>query len=246
MTYVRGKHNIKFGFENRFYYYNTRNKSGSGDFQLLAEPDGAARVSSTRPATASPASCWARMPAPAAAVTPSNFGHRWRDYGFYVQDDWKVNRKLTLNLGLRWEVIGGCIEVAGRMSWHRFRETELRRPATGRARWCSSTISGAARLPGRRTTEQFSPKFGFAYADQQQAGDARRIRHQQHAADLQRLRLRRHAGLQRHHQPELGEHSDPVRGRRSRVHPEPAIPSFTGDASEQELDASERTGHHVL
>jgi hypothetical protein len=32
MTKVSGKHNFKFGFENRRYYYNTRNKSGSGDF----------------------------------------------------------------------------------------------------------------------------------------------------------------------------------------------------------------------
>ena len=34
MTYVRGKHNIKFGSENRFYYYNVRSKSGSGDFNF--------------------------------------------------------------------------------------------------------------------------------------------------------------------------------------------------------------------
>ena len=42
MTYVRGKHNIKFGTENRFYYYNVRTKSGSGDFNFspnqTAEP----------------------------------------------------------------------------------------------------------------------------------------------------------------------------------------------------------------
>ena len=34
MTYVHGKHNIKFGTENRFYYYNVRSKSGSGDFNF--------------------------------------------------------------------------------------------------------------------------------------------------------------------------------------------------------------------
>ena len=44
MTYVRGKHNIKFGSENRFYYYNVRSKSGSGDFNFSPNQTAHARV----------------------------------------------------------------------------------------------------------------------------------------------------------------------------------------------------------
>ena len=34
MTLIRGKHNFRVGFEQRFYYYNTNNKSGTGRFDF--------------------------------------------------------------------------------------------------------------------------------------------------------------------------------------------------------------------
>jgi hypothetical protein len=33
-----------------------------------------------------------------------------KSYGFYLQDDWKVNRKLTVNLGIRWDFETGLTE----------------------------------------------------------------------------------------------------------------------------------------
>src|SRR5882724_3056351 len=45
-----------------------------------------------------------------------NSGFRAPYHAFYAMDDWKLTPKLTMNFGLRWEVIPPFYEVTGRMS----------------------------------------------------------------------------------------------------------------------------------
>jgi hypothetical protein len=48
-----------------------------------------------------------------AAGTPRVRNFVFHEYGFFVQDDWRVNRNLTLNLGLRWDFSGVPSETGG-------------------------------------------------------------------------------------------------------------------------------------
>jgi hypothetical protein len=104
-TWLHGDHNIRFGPEYRVYREN-RNR-----FHLDVSPD------------LSFSNTWARGPldnSPAPQVGPEmvallhgipggsmqrtgSYAEQDQYLGFYVQDDWKVTRKLTLNLGVRVE-----------------------------------------------------------------------------------------------------------------------------------------------
>src|SRR5215813_12361542 len=115
LTYIRGAHNYKAGFELRKYYLNVRNKSGSGNFtfnpQQTELPGFAA---STGHSFAS--FLLGAVQTTNRAVSPNNFGYRVTQPSFYIMDDWKTTPRLTLNLGLRWEMNFGYNEVAGRIS----------------------------------------------------------------------------------------------------------------------------------
>ncbi len=102
LTIISGAHNYKAGFELRKYYYNTRAKSGSGDFRFSPVqtelPDFSAQTGHSFASFLLGA-----VASAGRSVEILNPGHRATQPSFYFMDDWKLTQKLTLNLGLRWE-----------------------------------------------------------------------------------------------------------------------------------------------
>lgn len=161
VTIVRGKHNFKLGTEVRFYYYNIRNKSGTGTFNFQS-------VQTQQPGfNTNTGHAFASFLLGAVnntnrAISPTNPGFRTRTPAFYFSDDWKVTQKLTLNLGLRWEIIGGIYEVAGRMV---NMDPTLPNPGAGNVPGALVWAEDVGRKGFQNTNwKQLSPRMGFAYA----------------------------------------------------------------------------------
>ena len=87
-------------------------------------------------------------------LTPGTTGLRGQEYGAYVQDDFKVSARLTLNLGLRYDLFPGYYEEYNRLS--------NIDPVTGIVQLAGE--DGAPRSFYPTNKLNFAPRIGFAYA----------------------------------------------------------------------------------
>jgi carboxypeptidase family protein/TonB-dependent receptor-like protein len=182
VTIVHGEHVTKFGGELRLRYLETIDGGRSGflkgnmqyaDNGPSAQPLQAGQVCPAQ-SVAPGGNCYVDingvpyggtgnaqanelMSLPAFQVSRGKvfggpFHLRTQEYGLFVQDDWKMTDRLTLNLGLRYDLFTAPTEKSGRTSYY-FSDARRVVVASGSGDRIISTDKN-----------NFGPRVGFAYA----------------------------------------------------------------------------------
>ncbi len=180
VTILRGSHTLKTGGEYRLYRFFAFQfffPTGSFTFDRNFTRGPVPTTSPANPAEtgSSLASLLLGLPASGVkeTITPITLYHHYA--AGFIQDDWKVRRGLTLNLGLRWDIETATAEAHGLITNFDLNATS---PLSGRVgpptdpiiralRPNFTGVRGLLNFPGgaqtRANRKRFAPRAGFAY-----------------------------------------------------------------------------------
>ncbi len=162
MTWIHGAHAIRWGAEIRKYYYiEPWNWGASGNFQFrpyqTADPNNSTTTGYTFASFLLGDVGTASLPVQAVKTTTTD---TWNP-AFYISDDWKVNKRLTLNLGVRWEIAGAETETHGISSTL---DPTLANPGAGGYPGALAFLADTHRSSWQNPYYgEIGPRLGFAY-----------------------------------------------------------------------------------
>jgi hypothetical protein len=169
-TRIFGAHTLRFGVEGRLMRSNdTESGSSTGNFSFAAaltqgpSPNTASNTAGNGLATMLLGGGSGSM-----IIASKDCATQSYYYGAFLQDDWKVSRRLTLNLGLRYDLDIPRTERYNRMeTFNPTIPSPVLAAQTGIAGLSGGTIfvgvNGASRRQFDPQYRNFDPRFGFAY-----------------------------------------------------------------------------------
>jgi hypothetical protein len=152
---VKGRHTVKVGFEfDRLGILWWQPANTSGSFSFDTQPT---QNLSTRTQGFGFASFLLGIPSSSSIsyyIPPTNPYDMWWNYaGAYLQDDFRVSKNLTLNMGVRWDLDYSRQEAQNRQSLFNLKTLQLD----------YAGVNGYPKTLFDANWRKFSPRFGFAY-----------------------------------------------------------------------------------
>jgi hypothetical protein len=166
---VKGKHSLKLGGEFKRNIENSEFNVGRPSYYFLDMLYFAADLPYFEGAGVNP-----ELTTGGSAHIDTNI-RAWRNYelGFYVQDDWKATKNLTLNFGFRWDYFSPLVEKYGKITNFNLgpglAQVNCQAYAGGKClapTGDTNTPNGGFIVANRLTPpdkNNFSPRFGFAW-----------------------------------------------------------------------------------
>jgi hypothetical protein len=159
LSWIRGKHSIRFGGDLRRLYAGGNLTGGAPNGSIAFNPlqtslGNASTGNSVASALLGAANGFTISQPPTLRVSRNVAG-------LFLQDDWKITRRLTLNLGIRWDLEGGMSEALDRVGFFDplAVNSAVNRPGVFRY----AGRDGAPRHFTRGDFNNISPRVGFAY-----------------------------------------------------------------------------------
>ena len=173
--WVKGAHSLTFGVQAQWLEDNVASLLGpSGIYTIPYTANSTANFSGSGLSTSNSGYAYASYLLGAAGgsgisiQTVSETGGRYHTWAPYVEDNWKITPKLTVNVGLRWDYLPPFHEVQDRWS---FLNPNLTNAVTGNpgelqfaGNWGGAGVSCGCRTPVQTYWKNFGPRASVAYA----------------------------------------------------------------------------------
>ena len=167
VTWVKGHHTFKFGGEYRDIAGNAHNSGNeSGSFYFDASQTGLPTEKGSGNSMAS-FLLGAVNNASANFITQGGRYIRQKAYILHVGDTWKVNQKLSVNYGMRWDKFTPSREKYNNMSFFDFGPNPGAGGRPGRLAFAGNKFGAASSgldYPEQDFNSGFGPRLGIAYA----------------------------------------------------------------------------------
>lgn len=170
LSKIAGKHSLKAGYDGRMLRINVWEARAAGTFGFNT-----GFTQGPNPNSASSTAGYGLASFLLGTGSSGNFYQNWKNvaaqsfyHAFYLQDDWRVTRRLTLNLGVRYDFDTPRTERYDRLSWF---DPTLRSPLADTVPGYSNLLGGLrfVGVDGNDRTQfngdwnNIAPRLGFAF-----------------------------------------------------------------------------------